>query len=196
MIKFASGLLVAIVIAAQAFAAEKKEITSIRDYYTSVMKKIKEGSLYKRELALSYTVIPGIGEPSSRVIIYYDMIEHGEGDYDIAVVRIENYYQHAGNALYEELVYDQRGALVFYYGRQGQGSISSPAGISWTTDERFYYQGGRLARVMYGQETRDNPGAADMKKGDRRFQHGQRLRERDCDIRFPSPLIFTEDARP
>jgi hypothetical protein len=196
MRKFTFYFTVTIVIATQAYAAEKKEITSIRDYYTSVMKKIKDGSLYKRELSLSYTVIPGIGEPSSKVLIYYDMIEHGEGNYDIIIVRIENYYQHAGNALYEELVYDQRGALIFYYGRQGQGSISSPDGISWTTDERFYYQAGRLVRVMYGQDTHDIPTTADIKKGERRFQHAQRLRERDCDVRFPSPLIFSDDARP
>ncbi len=185
-------ILVAIVIAAQAYAAEKKEITSIRDYYISVLKKIKEGSLYKRELSLSYTVIPGIGEPSSKVLIYYDMIDRGEGDYIISIVRIENYYQHAGNALYEELLYDSGGALVFYYGRRGQGDISRPGDIAWSTDERFYFHAGRLVRVMYGEETHDNPTAADMKKGAARLRHARQIRSEDCSIRFPAPVIFSD----
>jgi hypothetical protein len=191
MKKFAASLSMAIVIAIQANAAEMKEITTIRDYYTTVMKKIKDGSLYQREMALSYNVIPGIGQPSSRVRIYYDMLDRGEGEYDISIVRIENYYQHAGNALYEEWVYDSRGSLLFYYGRRGQGDISRPADISWSADERFYFHAGRLVRVMYGQETSDNPTSADQKKADLRLQHAQRLRERDCDFRFPTPIIFS-----
>jgi hypothetical protein len=185
-------LAITLAVALPAFAAEKKEITSIRDYYTDLLKKIKDGSLYQRELSLSYPVIPGIGQTSSRIRIYYDMLDRGEGEYDISIVRVENYYQHAGNALYEECVYNSHGTLIFYYGRWGQGDINRPADIAWDREERFYFQAGRLVRVMYGQESRDTPTAADLKKAAARLQHGQHLREKDCGISFPPPLLFTD----
>lgn len=186
----------AIVIMMPAYAAEKKEITSIRDYYTNILKKIKDGSLYQRELFFSYPVIPGIGQTSSRVRIYYDMLDRGEGEYDISILRIENYYQHAGNALYEECVYNSRGTLIFYYGRWGQGDINRSADIAWDREERFYFQAGRIVRVMYGQESRDTPTAADQKKAAARLQHGQHLREKDCEISFPRPSIFSDSVNP
>jgi hypothetical protein len=190
------GLAIALAAAFPAISVEKKEITSIRDYYTSVLKKIKDGSLYQRELSLSYPVIPGIGQASSQVRIYYDMIDRGEGEYAITIMRIENYYQHAGNALYEECVYNPQGTLIFYYGRWGQGDINRPAGITWDREERLYFQAGRLVRIMYGQESRDTPTAADLKKAAACLQHGQHLQEKDCGFRFPPPLIFSDSVNP
>jgi hypothetical protein len=183
-----------IMIMAPASAIEKNDITWIRDYYTKLLKQIKDGSVYQRDLALAYDVIPGIGATSSRVRIYYDMVDRGEGEYAIAILRIENYYQHAGKALYEECVYDPQGRLVFYYGRIGTGDITRPADIAWNTDERFYFRADRLVRVMEGQVTRDNPGAADLKKGAAILDHARRLRSTDCGIRFPAPMIFSDGS--
>ncbi len=182
------------------FRKKIREVSANEDeensYYTGILKKIKDGSLYQRELSLSYPVVPGIGQTSSRVRIYYDMLDRDQGDYDISILRIENYYQHAGMVLYEELVYDSRGGLIFYYGCRGSGDINRPAEITWIDDERFYFQAGRPVRVMYGQETHDSPTAADLKKAASRLHHGQRLRSGGCDLRFPAPLKFNDSINP
>jgi hypothetical protein len=169
-------LLLALAAALPSPAAEKPEVAKIRAYYNDVLKRIKDQSLYQRDLILAYEVIPGIGAPSSRVRICYDMVEKGEGVLDIAIVRIENYYQHAGNALFEECVFDARGDLVFYFVRRGQGDIRNPGGIEWASDERCYYESGRLVRAMYGKDIRDNPSSVDRTRGSDRMKRALRLR--------------------
>ena len=173
-------------------AAEPREILSIRKYYNDLLQKIQAGTLYTREMRLTYEVIPGIGTPSSRAVIYYDLSSNNEGRYSSMTLRIENYYQHAGRALYEEFIYNPDGSLVFYYGRAGSGDISDPKSITWMQEERYYFSAGRLIRIMRGKDVTDKPSSNDLRLGAARLQRARRLREKDCAFRLPQPFLFNE----
>jgi hypothetical protein len=171
-------------------AGELREVTTIREYYVDVLKKIKSGSLYQRELNLAYPVIPGVGQTASRVKIYYDMLMGANGTYSYSVIRIENYYQYTEKAYYEEYLFNQKGEPLFYYARQGSGAISRPDGISWGYNEAFYFWTGRLVRVTHGQDVNDRPGDAEIKKGADLVRQAQLLRTTYCDMYFPAPMLI------
>jgi len=172
-------------------AEEPREILAIREHYSETLKKIKTGSLYQRELNLAYPVIPGAGPAASRVRIYYDIPEGHDGEFEYGIVRVENYYQHAGRVFYEEYLFNPKGELMFYYGRRGSGDINRADGIYWNYDERFYFWGDTLVRTIYGQEMHDRPVAAEIKKGTIRLKQAQDIREKYCQVLFPAPLVFT-----
>jgi hypothetical protein len=191
MKKACMTLLICIMFSAAGYAGEVDEISSIRSYYNETLKKIKNGSLYQRELSLSYPVVPGTGSSASRVLIFYEMAEGSEGTYGYSIIRVENYYQRAEAAFYEELLYGSDGTLMFYYGRRGSGDIRRADGIRWEYDERFYFRKGRLVRVMYDQAANDRPGPDDIAKGYARIQRAKEIRANHCGIRFPAPVIYT-----
>jgi hypothetical protein len=175
-------------------AAEMKEIAAIREYYAETLKKIKNESIYHRELFFSYPVIPGVGPTSSRVMIYYDMSAGRDGQYEYQIIRVENYYQHTVRVFYEEYLYNSKGDPVFYYGRTGTGDIGRPDAIEWGRDERYYFWGGRLIRVMHGEETTDRPSAAEAKKGAELLLHAKELRTKSCLVYVPAPVMFRNDG--
>ncbi len=183
-------VLAAIVSFTAPLASEPREILSIRKYYNELLQKIEAGTLYTREMHLTYEVIPGIGAPSSRAVIYYDLSSKNEGRYTSVTLRIENYYQHAGRALYEEFIYKPDGSLAFYYGRAGSGDIRNPKSITWVEEERYYFSGERLIRVMRGNDIADKLSANDLRCGAARLQRARQLWEKDCNFRLPRPFLF------
>ncbi|MBN2159906.1 MAG: hypothetical protein JW807_10960 [Spirochaetes bacterium] len=174
-------------------AAEMKQITAIREYYAETLKKIKDGSIHKRELSLAYPIIPGAGPNSSLVRIFYDMITGRDGQYEYGIVRIENNYQHGNRAFYEEYLFNPEGDLLFYYGRRGTGTILRPGGINWTEDERYYFWGRRLVSVMREGEMNERPSPAETKKGAFIQQHAEELRIKSCTVYFPAPILFVAE---
>lgn len=186
-------ILLCVTVCSVLFAGEPPEISSIREYYSETLKKIKTGALYQRELNLKYPAIPGAGTTASRVRIYYDIPEGRDGMYEYGIIRVENYYQHASRVFYEEYLYNANGELLFYYGRRGTGDIGRPEGIRWHYDERLYFWRENVIRIMRGQETQDRPTAADVKKGSVILKHAQEIRENYCQVTFPAPLVFTAE---
>jgi hypothetical protein len=186
-------LLVCIPIYSALYAGEPPEISFIREYYSETLKKIKTGALHQRELNLSYPLIPGVGISTSRVRIYYDIPEGRDGTYEYGIIRVENFYQRAARVFYEEYLFNTDGGLLFYYGRRGTGDIGRPDGIRWHYDERFYFWRENLIRVMHGQEPRDRPAAADVKRGNVILKQAQEIRENYCQVAFPAPLVFTAE---
>ena len=187
MKKFFISLLF-IAVSSTILAEESRSISAIRGYYNETMKKIKNGTLYQRDLHIAYPIIPGVGPTSSKVRIYYDMPEGRDGDYDYLVIRVENYYQHSGRTFYEEFLFQPDGTLSFYYGRSGTGDIMSED-IDWTYDERFYFDKGKLARVMYDSQISDRPSAADIKKAGVRTLHAKQVYSKYSHKRYPPPVV-------
>lgn len=171
-------------------AKEMREITLVRDYYNETLKKIKNGSVYKRDIQVTYPVIPGVGPGASKVNIFYDMREGMDGRYEYGIVRIENYYQHTGKVLYEEFLYNNTGELMFYFGRIGTGDITRADGINWNSDERIYFWNGRAIRVMYGTEVVDRFRENDLKKIEAAVKQAGQLRDKDCQVSIPRPVLF------
>ncbi len=173
-------------------AGEMPEIASIREYYSETLKRIKSGSLYHRELSLSYPVVPGTGPTASRVSIFYELSEGRDGAYEYRIIRVENYYQNALKVFYEEYLFDRKGELIFCYGRRGSGDIDRPDGIRWWYDERFYYRNENLIGAV-SDKPHERLGDGDIQKGKERLKQAQEILEKYCTIRFPAPVIFSTE---
>ena len=172
------------------YAKEMREIALIRDNYNEILKKIKNGSIYKREIRITYPVIPGVGPAASKVNIYYDMPEGMDGRYEYDILRIENYYQHAGKMFYEEFVYNRKSELMFYFGRRGTGDIGRTESADWSAEERIYFWNGKPVRVQYGPEAIDRFMDNDLKKIEAVLNQAAQVRERSGQASFPQPVLF------
>jgi hypothetical protein len=171
---------------------ENEKILSIKRYYSEISQKINDYELYFRDIQITYEVIPAIGEPVALVHVYYDMIERG-GEapyYEETVLKIEHYYQHAGRALYEELLYNEKGELVFYFARAGNGDINYEEDISWVYEERFYFWDNKLIRAVYNEDIITAPSEEDIKIGKERLVHADVIMKTVVRIGIPLPPVF------
>ena len=165
-----------LIVCCTALAQDSQQIRAIRQYYAEVTEKINNRTLYLRDININYEVIPAIGSPASRLNIYYDMIPVETEDtvhYDIKTIKIENYFQFAGNAIYEEYLYNTKGELLFYFAAKGFGDVFDPESVDWQYEESFYFWNNELVRVVYGQQGMDYPEGQDIKEGDVRLKQAE-----------------------
>ncbi|RPJ09675.1 MAG: hypothetical protein EHM28_00845 [Spirochaetaceae bacterium] len=185
-----SAMILFVMMTPMAFCQEPEAINQIRQYYEDTQKQINDGRLYQRTLAIEYPVVPAIGTPVSRVVIYYDMISTRPGDYDLAVIKIVHYYQHAGRVFYEECLYSQKGEPVFCFNRSGTGDISDPDSVEWDGEARYYFVQGNVARIVADARTTDNPRGDLLGNGRSCLAHTKELLDSIARLGVPQPFIF------
>ncbi len=189
--KYSFSIILVLIFWGTVFGEKSPEVSKIRGYYYTVVKMIKNGELKRRETRKEYPVIPGIGTPVSKIIIYYDMKHIKETEYDYRVRKIENYYQHAGNVLYEEWVYLPTKEMIFYHGKKGIGNIDEPSGVEWSYTERYYFRNRKPLKVMVnGKAQKLTPGI--LKKSKKRLRQGGVLLKSTNGPGIPEPVLFLD----
>jgi hypothetical protein len=179
-----------LVLSPNAFCDDSIALQKIKDYYNEVTARIKNGNFYHREISIAYPVVPAIGTPLSKLVIYYDMISDRPGIYNMPIIKIEHFYQYAGNALYEECLYTETGEPMFCCSRHGQGSIEDAASIVWASSERYYFSGGTAIRFILNSDVIDNPQGESLTKGQQCYTHTQEVFNAVGNLKVPAPFIL------
>jgi hypothetical protein len=172
------------------FSQEPEAINKIRQYYDDIAKRITAGTLHRRECVIEYPVVPAIGVPVSRIVIYYDMIDAGQGGYRMPVIKIEHYYQHAGSVFYEECLYSQEGDPVFCYTRSGIGDATDPVSVKWNQEARYYFSRNQAIRVMTADAIVDDPRGAVLENARLCLAHAKELLDSVARLTVPKPFSF------
>ncbi|MBN1533166.1 MAG: hypothetical protein JXA20_10925 [Spirochaetes bacterium] len=174
------------------FAQDSPEILSIRKMYNDTRSRISGGELYAVELSATLLVVPGIGSPRQRAVFYHSMNEGASGDEDFHLCFSTSYYQHAGRLFYEEMLFDRSGALLFFYGKEGNGEIESPGSAQWQNEERFYFWKGKCIRCMTGDSVVNNPGGRERVKGELIMKQARAMRALERGPKVPLPVSFLQ----
>lgn len=164
-------------------------LLAIRRLYAKIEKSIKSREIYTANLEATLLVIPAIGQPKSRLIMYYEE-KSRDGPSRFILCKIEHSFQYAGRLYFEEYIFTEQGDMVFYHGKAGNGSIESPEKTSWTGEERFYFHKGMLLRIIRNGKSSDRPTPKELKAGKARISRADALKKT---LRMGNPPMLDEE---
>ena len=129
-----------------------------------------------------------------RGIFYYDSLPaHNEREENrFFIVKTEYYFQMGTFMQYEEYLYENNGAVIFYHRKEGTGSLSKPAAVTWSREERYYFKEERLIRVTIGEKEYDAPEKKYSRRGKEVLIHGKAMKELTKHIGLFPLQSFTE----
>jgi hypothetical protein len=141
-------VLCALIIAAEAYAGDSREILDIRARYQAVAGHIARNELFVDEHVFNKTAlaIPDLGFMVTTVRVYFNYSPTVEGLTIPEKIEITGTYK--GNTTsteYTEYVYDDTGKLVFCLIKYGNDRI----------ERRFYFRGTQAIRVQTGDKILD-----------------------------------------
>ena len=179
-------LFIVIILAPGAFPAESDRIQYIKDTYKKISELFanrnadSDPSISKCEI--KQTSLPATPPVYSRTTCYWELYgpEFREA---FRLRKSAHFFQQGGRlagatlVVYEEFLFDTDGSVMFYFRKEGQGTIDKPAACKWNREERYYFSGEKLIRIMKGETTGDSPGAGDIRKAKDIINHGKLIRD-------------------
>lgn len=176
-----------------AFSTESDQINFIKDEYKKIatlfINSDKESSPCISTCDIRLNAMPATSLSYDRATFYWELYtldpkkEADSGNEGLRLRKSECYHQKGFRSekvtsiYYEEFLFDGDGKVLFYYYKEGIGNIYTNAKCTWVKEERYYFDGSKVIRVIKGGKTDDNPDAMAHGKGKAILQQGKIMKD-------------------
>jgi hypothetical protein len=166
--------LAALLAAAPAAAQDPAEVVAIRRHYESVGRRVEgaergeDGQIYSTELVVNAT---NQSWPASGIyqVRYAFHFERGDGESTPSrLLKVEMRTEVSARHYAAEYLFDEAGALVFYFARAAEESEQA--------ETRVYYTKGRAIRLVRDAKVSDRPTAEERAVADAAARKAQQLK--------------------
>jgi hypothetical protein len=166
--------------------AQDKAIEQIRRMAEELDAKIKlseqgaEDSAYagivSNELVVNRNehVWPAVGNYQATYKFYYDNAQTEGHHYPDRLRKVVMKSKLSDRSYYAEYLFNEAGALVFYYAKPDEPQVGNETP---PVEQRLYFSGGRLIRIIKAQTTSNQPTAPDFKFAGKILTASRQLKE-------------------
>jgi len=174
------------------YSQDKERISDIQDHALEILERVENSGYVSREFYIEEGTIPAIGQPQSRMFVYYEQDYSESHELIETPVAIENYYQYAGNLAYEIYIFCDSENSFYCLGKCGHGSIDRLDNCEWNYEDIYIFDESKL---IYYESLLDNFDINNniiQKKATRRLEQFKSLIGIINTINIPSPPVFEE----
>ncbi len=166
--------------------AQEKAVAQIKRLYEEIGQKIElsergsEESAYAgivcNELVFNRNehVWPAVGNYQATYKFYYDSAQTEEHHYPDRLRKAVMKSHMSDRSYYEEYLFDEAGALVFYYTKPDEPPIGDEP---QKVEQRIYFAAGRPIRIIKGQKTADRLTAQDVQLARKVLATGRQIKD-------------------